>query len=235
MDSIKLSTLAVILGLLIVALNLYGVMKPAAFGAAARKFPRNTPVGYPLMLLATVWFIWYVYQEPIADFAAMKPYLCAFFAAVGVGACIFVQDYLPVRGLAVLLLVAAKCLVDAARWVDTEWRLVVTTLAYGWVLAGMWFTVSPWRLRDLIHWATANDQRTRLLSAVRLAFGLLLIGLGLTVYRTAENKEITRMSSVIRAWSVERESVRASERDAVPHELPGIPHAPRSTLPTLHV
>jgi hypothetical protein len=235
MDSIKLSTLAVILGLLIVALNLYGVMKPAAFGAAARKFPRNTAAGYPLMLLATGWFIWYVYQEPIADFAAMKPYLCAFFAAVGVGACIFVQDYLPVRGLAVLLLVAAKCLVDAARWVDTEWRLVITTLAYVWVLAGMWFTVSPWRLRDLIHWATANDQRTRLLSAVRLAFGLVLIGLGLTVYRTAENKEITQMSSIW-TWSVERVSVErvSVERVRVNGDAP-TPRPSRSTLPTLHV
>jgi hypothetical protein len=230
MGTIKLSTAAVLLGLLTVALNLYGVMKPAAFGAAARKFPRHTPLGYPLVLLATGWFIWYVHQEPIADFAAMKPYLCAFFAAVGVGACIFVQDYLPVRGLAVLLLVAAKCLVDAARWIDTEWRLVITTLAYVWVLAGMWFTVSPWRLRDLIHWTTANDQRTRLLSALRLAFGLLLICLGLTVYRSAENRGVMRMSSVMRAGSVERESV---ERESV-KGIAQAPRSPRSTLSTLH-
>ncbi len=117
MGSIKLSTLAVLLGLLGVALNAYGVLKPAAFGAAARKFPRYTPVGYPLMLAATAWFIWYVNQEPIADFAAMKPYLCAFFAAVGVGACVFVQDFLPVRGLAVLLLVEPLYRALCRRWV----------------------------------------------------------------------------------------------------------------------
>ena len=172
-----------------------GLLKPADFGAAARKFPRYTPAGYPLMLAATAWFIWYVNQEPIADFAAMKPYLCAFFALVGVGACIFVQDFLPVRGLAVLLLVAAKLLVDTARWEETEWRLVITVLAYAWVIAGMWLTVSPWRLRDLLNWATANERRTRWLSAVRLAFALALIVLGLTAYRAAEQKEVTRISS----------------------------------------
>jgi hypothetical protein len=47
----------------------------------------------------------------------------------------------------------------------------------------MWFTISPWRLRDMINWATANDSRTRNLSAARLAFGLLFVVLGLTVYR----------------------------------------------------
>jgi Kef-type K+ transport system membrane component KefB len=95
----------------------------------------------------------------------------------------------------VLLLVAAKLLVDTARWADTEWRLVITTLAYLWVIAGMWLTVSPWRLRDLLNWATATERRTRCLSAVRLVFALFLIGLGLTVYRAAEQREVLRVSS----------------------------------------
>jgi len=182
----KLWVLAILLGLLYVVVNIYGFLKPAAFGAAARKFPRNTPVGYPLMVAATVWFIWNVYQEPIADFAAIKPYLCAFFAAIGVGACLFVKDYLPVRGLAVLLLLMAKLMVDTARWVDTPWRLVITTWAYVWIIAGMWLTISPWRLRDLVNWVTANEARIRRIAAVRAGFGLLVLLLGLTVFRAAE-------------------------------------------------
>ncbi|HKQ38296.1 MAG TPA: hypothetical protein VJ063_09475, partial [Verrucomicrobiae bacterium] len=158
----KLSSLAIALGLLYVLPNVYGVLKPAEFGEAARKFPRYTPAGYPLMLLATVWFVYNVYREPIADFAVMKPYLCGFFAAVGVGACIFVRDFLPVRGMAVLLLLAAKLMVDTARWVDTPWRLVISTLAYLWVIGGMWLTVSPWRMRDVANWLTASEHRIRL-------------------------------------------------------------------------
>ncbi len=182
----KLWVLAVLLGLLYVVMNLYGYLRPAAFGAAARKFPRNTPVGYPLMLAATIWFIWNVYQEPIADFAAIKPYLCAFFAAIGVGACLFVKDFLPVRGLAVLLLLMAKLMVDTARWVDTPWRLVITTWAYIWIIAGMWLTVSPWRLRDLVNWLTATDTRIRRVAALRATFGLIVVLLALAVYRPAE-------------------------------------------------
>ena len=184
----KLSSLAIALGLLYVLPNIYGVMKPGEFGQAARKFPRYTPVGYPLMLLATAWFVYNVYNEPIADFAVMKPYLCGFFAAVGVGACIFVKDFLPVRGLAVLLLLAAKLMVDTARWVDTPWRLVISTLAYAWVIAGMWLTVSPWRMRDLANWLTASENRIRLFTGARAAFGVFVLLLGLTVFRSVEAK-----------------------------------------------
>jgi hypothetical protein len=188
MLQLKLSTLAIILGLAAALLNLYGVLKPSAFAAAARKFPRYTPVGYVLMLVSTAWFVVNVSHESVADFASFKGALYALFVAVGLGACLFVRDFLPVRGLAVFLLLLAQLMVDTARWVDTPWRLVITTWAYVWVLAGMWFTVSPWRLRDLIAWATANEGRTRFLSVLRMAFALFVVCLGLTVFRSAEQR-----------------------------------------------
>jgi len=49
--------------------------------------------------------------------------------------------------------------------------LVIQIWAYVMVIAGMWFTISPWRLRDMIEWATANQKRTKLGSGIRLAFG----------------------------------------------------------------
>lgn len=180
---VKLSSLAIALGLITALLNVYGVLKPAAFAATARKFPRYTPIGYVLTLAATVWFLYYLSIESVSDFTSFKPALYALFGAVGVGACLFVKDFLAVRGLALVLLLLAKLMVDTARWADTNWALVIVTWAYVFVIAGMWFTVSPWRLRDLIHWATANEQRTRTLSGVRLAFGLLVIGLGVTVFK----------------------------------------------------
>jgi hypothetical protein len=46
----------------------------------------------------------------------------------------------------------------------------------------MWFTVSPWRLRDILYWATANEARIRFGSAMRAAFGIFVAVLGLTVF-----------------------------------------------------
>ncbi|MBI5385730.1 MAG: hypothetical protein HZA90_13710 [Verrucomicrobia bacterium] len=175
------------MGLLVVLPNVCGVLKPRAVMDRARQFPRHGPTGVVLMLLATVWFVFNVSQESLSDFSKMRNLFFLLFAAVGLGSCIFVRDFLAVRGLSVVLLLLAKLMVDTARWAETEWRLVIVTWAYVLVLAGMWFTVSPWRLRDLLEWATASEQRTRTLSAVRLAFGVLVLVLGLTVFRSVEH------------------------------------------------
>ena len=195
MPDFKLWTLSILLGVILGVPHIYGVLKPASYGNALRKFPRYTPAGYLLMIIATLWFLGYVHQESISDFASFKPFLFILFGAVGVGACLFVKDFLPVRGLAVVLLLLAKLIVDTAHLVDTEWRLVVVTWAYLMIVAGMWFTVSPWRLRDLIDWQTANIQRTRALSAIRFGFGILLIVLGATVFRHAEQRAAERNST----------------------------------------
>ena len=95
-------------------------------------------------------------------------------------------DLTRVREQAQAVSQAARTMVDSARWVPSDWRLVLTCWAYVWVIAGMWFTISPWRLRDLITWATANEKRIRLLSGLRFGFGVFVLLLGLTVYRAAQ-------------------------------------------------
>ncbi len=182
--SLSLSTLAIVLGLGLALPQIYGLMKPSAFGAAMRKFPRSLPWGVALMLLATGWFLYYLSQESIADFASYKQWLFAGFAAVGIGSCIFVQDFLAVRGLAVVLLLLAKLMVDTGRphLGETPLVLVIQTWAYVLVVAGMWLTISPWRMRDLVGWWTASDQRIKVGCGIKLGFGLFVAALGITVF-----------------------------------------------------
>src|SRR5436189_3878230 len=110
--TLKLSTLAVLLGLGMGLPQIYGLVNPTAFAAAVRKFPRSLPWGYFLMLLGTGWFLWNLSQESIADFASYKEWLFAGFAAVGIGSCFYVQDFLAVRGLAVVFLLLAQLMVE---------------------------------------------------------------------------------------------------------------------------
>ena len=107
------------------------------------------------------------------------------FGALGVLSCVFVQDFLAVRGLAVVLLLLGKFMVDTGRphIGESPFVLVIQTWAYVLVVAGIWFTITPWRLRDLLNWATATESRTRMLSAVRLAFAAFVLVLGLTAFR----------------------------------------------------
>jgi hypothetical protein len=181
----KLSLLSILLGVGMSVPQIYGLTKPVQFAAAARKFPRNLPAGIFLMLLGTAWFLWIVNAEPIADFTSFKPYMMIGFAAVGILSCVFIQDFLAVRGLAVVLLLLAKLMVDTGRphLGDTPWVLVIQAWAYLFIVAGIWFTVTPWKLRDFLNWATATEARIKIGSAVRLAFAIFIVALGLTAFR----------------------------------------------------
>jgi hypothetical protein len=182
--TLKLSTLSILIGLGMGLPQIYGIMKPKEFGESVRKFPRNVPVGIALMLLGTIWFLWILSQEAVSDFRAYQSTLMLLFGAVGVGTCCFVQDFIAVRGLAVIFLLVAKLMVDSGRPMleKTHWTLVIQTWAYVLVVAGIWLTLSPWRLRDFLNWATADEKRVRIGSAIRLAFGLFVAVLGLTKF-----------------------------------------------------
>ena len=190
----RLSLLSVLLGLGMGLPQVYGLAKPAQFSAAVKKFPRNLAAGVVLMLLGTAWFDWNVNNEPIADFSTFKPYMMTGFAAVGVLSCIFVQDFLAVRGLAVVFLLLGKLMVDTGRPHlptilfhaqpgESSWVLLLQFWAYILIIAGIWFTVTPWKLRDFLNFATANETRVRIGSAIRLAFAAFVLILGLTAFR----------------------------------------------------
>ena len=181
----KLSLLSILLGAGMSLPQIYGLARPKEFAAAARKLPRNFAAGVVLMLLGTAWFVWNVNVEPIADFSAFKPYMMAGFTAVGVGACIFVKDFLAVRAIAVLALLLGKVMVDTGRphLSESPLVMVIQVWAYVLVVAGIWFTITPWKLRDLLELATANETRVRIGSAIRLAFAIVILTLGLTVFR----------------------------------------------------
>jgi hypothetical protein len=185
--TLNLSTLSIILGLGLALPQIYGLVNPQRFAASVRQFSRSVPIGVVLMLLGTGWFLWNLNQESISDFATYKTPMMIGFAAIGVGTCLFVQDFLAVRGLAVVMMLLARLMLDTGRpMLDiTHWVLVIQSWAYILVIAGIWLTISPWRLRDLLNWATANEKRVRIGSVFRLAFGLFVALLGVVKFRVA--------------------------------------------------
>ena len=179
----KFSTLAVILGAAYSALQLYVLTKPDDFAKSARKFPRSFGWGILLMPIGTAWFLYNLNNETISDFAAYKGPMLTAFAAIGFGSCIFVRDYLAVRGMSVVLLLLASYTLSYARWADSAFRMVVSAWCYVWIILAMWWTISPWRCRDYIQWLTASPKRLRTQAASRLALGVVIIALGCTVFR----------------------------------------------------
>lgn len=181
--TLSLAQLSIGLGLGLALPQVWQLAKPADWRRWSLGFPRSKPIGTVLMLAATAWFLWNLKNETLADFSKFKPYLLGGFAAIGVLTCVYVGDFLAARGLALLMMLLGKVMVDTARWHESDWRWVISALAYLWVIGGMWLTISPWRLRDFLEWHNRTDQRIRTLAGARLAVAVLLVGLGLTAFR----------------------------------------------------
>ena len=86
--------------------------------------------------------------------------------------------------MAVVFLLLAKLMVDSGRphLAETSLVLIIQSWAYLLVIAGIWLTVSPWRLRDFLQWATASEKRIKIGCVIRLAFGLFVAILGITKF-----------------------------------------------------
>jgi len=83
-----------------------------------------------------------MYRAAIDEWAWARPLIVI---AVPVAYWLVVQygtHFLAMRAVAALLLLIAKQMVDAADSSDLPSRLLVTTLAYVWVVMAIWITIA---------------------------------------------------------------------------------------------
>ena len=179
---LPLSTIAIALGCFIMVMNLPAVFAPAFFRRMATGFSRNVPAAWILTAIDVAWVAWIILHAALGRFEFLKPlvYVAApvsFFAMV-----FFMDELLAPRALGGLLLLLANPVLNSARWLDTQWRLVMIVIAYVWVIAGITFVLSPFRLRQAAEWGTKTDFRCILGGSIRVLVGALVLFLGLKVY-----------------------------------------------------
>jgi hypothetical protein len=73
----------------------------------------------------------------------------------------YVEEFLAVRAIGMLALLAAEPLLEAAFMRHETSRLLLVLLAYVWIINGLFWVGMPWVLRDQIAWLTAKMQRYR--------------------------------------------------------------------------
>ncbi len=179
---VSLKLAAIVIGLLCLVSHLPFALAPARFTGFLRGLPRNYPLGVVLMLSATLWFTTLTGVMDLGEISGMRVQLMTVWAVAGVLVVIFVPAFLAARGLGCLLLLAAAVVLDAAFLVATPWRYCMTLLAYYWVIAGMVLVYSPHLWRDAILYVTQTAERLRAFAWPGVAFGVVLVALGIFVY-----------------------------------------------------
>ncbi len=167
---------------------------PNSMQTFLRRLPRNEALGRVLIAIDLVWSI-YLYRQwnfeiqlkpfgiiPLHVFGPkeqgiyfLAPFIYWFIIR-------YVNHYLGARSLALLLILAAKPVVQICFLSDEPLSLVMTTLAYLWVVMGICFVSAPHWLRDLINFWQGSPMRWKVWCWAKMIMGCGIFALGLFVY-----------------------------------------------------
>lgn len=163
-------------GLFLAALGTLLLWNNSVVAATARAFPRSNRASWVLFGLGAVWFVWRISVLGEADlifFKSPRPVMIAF-AVLAVLAFLYMPDFLAVRGLSILVLLAAEPLLTAAYMeYGHPQRLLMVTAVYVALTAALYLAAAPYRLRDFFEWLFLRPARPRLLGGFLLAYGLV--------------------------------------------------------------
>ncbi|MCX6938070.1 MAG: hypothetical protein NTU80_09270 [Verrucomicrobia bacterium] len=149
--------------------------------SALKAFPRSAPAAYVLFGGAALWFLTRVSVLSEADFGQYRNQLLVGFAVVAVLSFFYVGEFLAVRGLAALILLAAGPLLASAYGeYAIPARLFMVSAVYLALTAALVLGAQPYRLRDAIDWLQRVPGRARWNGAALAAYGLLLVGVAFT-------------------------------------------------------
>ena len=169
-------TLAILIpGLFLIALGLPLLTAHGAAVAALKGFPRSQGAANLFFGAGSLWFLYNIWHLSPADFGDYRVLLLIAFAVIAAMAFRCVPDFLAVRGVCVLVLLAASPLLMAG-YMNFDHPLIYFQKAFVYlcIVLAIWLGAQPWRLRDFFEWLFARPQRVRALGGVLAGYGLLL-------------------------------------------------------------
>ena len=182
MYDISLATAATSAGVFLLLVSLPGVIMPNAVANLARKLPRSRELGIALLTIAFAWSFWLLWTMEMGEFSTFrKPLL--FVLPIGFVLVLrFVNEFLAVRALGILCLLAAEPLLGSAFLRYEQSRLLLTVFAYIIIVLGLIWVTMPYVLRDQIAWAGRSAARWLSVSALGLLYGAVLLFFAFTRY-----------------------------------------------------
>ena len=178
----SLQAVGFVAGVVLVLLGLPGLFQPRAVQNFARRLQRSLLAGVILLTIDLIWAFWLLSTMEMGEFSGFRRFLLVGLPVGYLLVLRFLEEFLAVRALGILCLLAAEPLLDAAFFRDEGSRLVVTVLAYLLVIAGLFWVTMPYLLRDQINWSAGTERRWRLLHVAAVACGATIIALAITQY-----------------------------------------------------
>ncbi|MBL9130039.1 MAG: hypothetical protein JNG86_02500 [Verrucomicrobiaceae bacterium] len=172
---IPLKGTGIVLGLALIVSHAWVLLNGSKSQAFLKTFPRTFKWGVILMSLSLLWALFLLSNMDMGEFFNMRRYFMMIVAAGGIGMIVFVPEFLAVRALGCLMLLAASPVLYAAFMQPQTSRLLLPILAYVWIIAGMYFVGMPYLMRDWINWLIAQPGRWKAAVLGGIAYGTLML------------------------------------------------------------
>src|SRR5881628_3434319 len=178
---LSLHTAGIIVSAFLILIGLLGLLKPD-FAGVVQRFPRSRVAGVILLTVCLLWTFWLVATIQMGEFSSFRRPLLIALPIGYVLVLRFVDEFLAVRALGILCLLAAEPLLDAAFFRYETSRLFLTVLAYLLIVAGLFWVTMPYLLRDQINWSAHSSTRWRTIHGIGAAYGLTILACAFTQY-----------------------------------------------------
>ncbi|HEY5741490.1 MAG TPA: hypothetical protein VIS99_03025 [Terrimicrobiaceae bacterium] len=181
--SVTLETIGLITGFALLVLHGLAFWRPAETLNFLKRFPRSRPMGTLLIALAAIWSFLLIRSMDLGEFAQLRNLMLVGILAGAFLSWKYVEEFLAVRALGMLALLAAEPLLEAAFMRHETTRLLLVLLAYVWIVNGLFWVGMPWIMRDQIAWLTAKMPRFRLAVLTGVLYSGVLILCALFLWR----------------------------------------------------
>jgi hypothetical protein len=180
---LSLHTIGLIVGLLLLVTHSTALLRPEETKRWLRKFPRSRLIGNTLLAIDAIWTFWLITNMDLGEFSQFRLWLQIGVPIVFVLTTIFIDEFLSVRALGIMALLAAEPILSSAFLRPEIARLLVVILAYVWLTLGLFWVGMPYLLRDQIDWITKSGVRFRAAAVSGVVYGVTLLACAVTVYQ----------------------------------------------------
>ena len=179
-----LKTTGIVLGVALVVAHIVALLKADAIKAWLPSFPRDKRTGIIILAVDLVWSWIVIKHMDMGEFYTLrKPLLIGL--PIGFYLIItFADEFLSVRAFGTFLLLLA-CPVLNAAYLKDPWfpKLLIPTLAYVWIVAGLFYVGMPYLLRDHIDWLLEKASRYKAAAFAGIGYGALLLVFAFAFYQ----------------------------------------------------
>jgi hypothetical protein len=179
---LSLHTAGLIAGLFLLLISVPALVRPELARGFAQRLPRSRVAGFALLTVDLFWSLWLLATMEMGEFSSFRrPLLIilpiGFFLVLR-----FVDEFLSVRAIGILFLLAAEPLLDAAFFRTEASRLLVTVFAYLLIVVGLFWVTMPYLLRDQINWSVHRPWRWHLTHGLVLLYGAAILACAVMRY-----------------------------------------------------